>query len=474
MPTTNIFTIFLIYLFYGAVFFAIGVAITSRHKTLKNLRIAGTFWLFSSFAFLHAFHEWMEMFLRISPPPQGDMLLLIHGLNIFLVFFSFLFLLLFGVTLIILIKPRLNILLWGLSLFLVGSVLLFLILHHPPGQNELIAFIDYDIRRIIGFPATITAGIAFLVYARHLKILSRKGAGNFTGAGIALFVYGAFTGLTPSTTPMIAGIPVEFFRGLSALVILHFIMYGLDTFLNEREETIAARLQRGARAERLGALGRLAAGIAHEINNPLANVSLQLEMLHNELQSAELPAGSKERLEIIAGSIDKTSTIARELLLFASDQNIALVVETCDIREIVNNAWQLIAPRSDNYRLGIDLDNDRLRGVPLKLEELFVNLFLNAMDAMPEGGGIEVSGHSDAGNIIIMVRDHGNGISAEKLNLVMEPFFTTREIGKGTGLGLSICYGIMEIHGGSIVVDSPPGVGTTVTLRFPSGGQDIV
>lgn len=464
--------IFLIYLFYGAVFFAIGVAITSRHKTIATLRIASTFWFFALFAFFHAFHEWLELFLEMSRREDDAVMLLVQNVNLLLVFSSFLFLLFFGINLLQSIKPTLRLLLWGVGLLLLLSSLFLLLIHLPLNKRELIDFIDYSIRKIIGFPATMIAGVAFYHYARFLKALSKKGAGSFMGASMALFVYGAFTGLIPSTTHIIYGVPVELFRGGAAFIILHFIMYGLDVFVTQREENIAERLKSSARAERLSSLGRMAAGIAHEINNPLANVSLQLEMLTSELTAAGLPEKTMDRLAVIRKSVSRSATIARELLLFASDQDAGHVFEPCRMVEIINSAWQLTAPRSDAYHLVITPEahtDATIHGVRLKLEELFVNLFLNAMDAMDEGGTVFISIIMNEGNTLVTIRDQGKGIAPEKIPMVMEPFFTTKDTGQGTGLGLSICHSIMEAHGGVIDFRSEPGKGTTVMLSFPAG-----
>ncbi|MCD6388145.1 MAG: HAMP domain-containing histidine kinase, partial [Desulfobulbaceae bacterium] len=108
--------------------------------------------------------------------------------------------------------------------------------------------------------------------------------------------------------------------------------------------------------------------------------------------------------------------------------------------------------------------------IPWKLEEVFLNILVNAMDATPKHGVIEISTHFEEGQVIARISDSGCGIATETLNQVMDPFFTTKEIGQGTGLGLSICYGIMDLHGGHIELESNTGQGTTVTLTFPLKG----
>lgn len=459
--------IFLIYLLYGAAFFAIGIAITSRRKTFANLKIAGLFWLLALFAFSHALHEWLEMFRHLNLPVREAVTMRVRQISLLLAFSSFLCLFLFGASLYGVLARRVR--RWlGLSLsillVLFGALLL---LRQPDEAIEFSRIIEYDMRRLLAFPATFLTGSAFLLYARRLRGLSAKGAGYFAGAGIAFMVYGVWTGLVPSGSVVL--LPVEVWRGLSAFMVLHFIMYALDLFLDEREVMIAERLQLAARAEKLSAVGRLAAGVAHEINNPLANVSLQLELLHREPAMTALPDKVTARLQTIERNIDKTARIARELLIFAGGREASARPEPVDPARIINNAWQLAAHRIGNHRLHCDLEPGlTVTGMPLKLEELFLNLFLNAMDAMPAGGVIEVSGRREMERVAIRVGDHGAGIAPEKLGLVLEPFFTTKEIGKGTGLGLAICYGIMEIHHGTITVaPRPQGEGIMVTLTFP-------
>jgi len=458
---------FLIYLLYGAAFFAIGTAITSRRKTFANLKIAGLFWLLALFAFAHAFHEWLEMFRHLSLPVSEIMATRIRHVSLLLAFFSFLFLFLFGLTLHWVLARRARGWLIMSLLILIELFGLVLMLRHPTDSLAFLEIIEYDLRRLLAFPAAFLTGAGFLLYARRLRGLSVQGAGNFTGAGIAFMFYGIWTGLVPSGTVVL--LPVEIWRGLSAFVVLHFIMYALDLFLDEREAKIAERLQLAARSEKLSAVGRLAAGVAHEINNPLTSVSLQLELLHQEPTVTALPEKVLDRLRLIERNIDKTAQIAQELLIFAGGRETSVELAPVDLERTANHAWQLAVHRAGNHHLHCRLTGlPPVPGIPLKLEELFLNLFLNAMDAMPEGGDIEVSGRQEGKQVVIRVADHGTGFPPGKMGLVLEPFFTTKEIGQGTGLGLAICYGIMELHGGAIEVASrSEGPGAAVTLTFP-------
>ncbi|MFA7382597.1 MAG: ATP-binding protein [Desulfurivibrionaceae bacterium] len=458
---------FLIYLFYGAAFFAIGSAITSRRKTFTNLKIAGLFWLLALFAFTHAFHEWLEMFRHLSLPVSEAVATHVRHVSLLLAFSSFLFLFLFGVTLHWVLARWKKIWLGMFLLIMLGLFVSLLMVRQPTDPVTFLEIIEYDLRRLLAFPAAFLTGAGFLLYARRLRSLSVRGAGNFTGAGISFIIYGVLTGLIPSGAMIL--LPVEIWRGLSAFVVLHFIMYALDLFLDEREAKIAERLQLAARSEKLSAVGRLAAGVAHEINNPLTSVSLQLELLNQEPTVAALPEKVLDRLRLIERNIEKTSRIAQELLIFAGGRESSVELVPVDLGQAVKHAWQLAAHRAGNHRLHYRLEGlPPVPGIPLKIEELFLNLFLNAMDAMPEGGDIEVIGRQEEKQVLVRVADHGTGFPPEKMSLVLEPFFTTKEIGQGTGLGLAICYGIMELHGGSIEVAScPEGTGAAVALTFP-------
>ncbi len=459
--------IFLVYLPYGAVFFAIGVAITSRRRAFANLRIAGLFWLLAMFAFIHALHEWVEMYRHLRLVGSAQWLIPIRHVSLLLALISFLFLFLFSISLnASLVKKSGR---WLRGLFIVMLIIFsgHLLLLHPWQDPTLLRTIEYDMRLLIALPATLLTAAGFFLYARQLAQQGLRGSYNFIGAGSAFIAYGICAGAIPSGTVLI--MPIEVWRATSAFIILHFLMYALDTFMDQREEMITERLQLAANSEKLSAIGRLAAGIAHEINNPLANASLQMEMLRQHHEVKELPEKMAARLNNIEKSIDKSSHIARELLIFAGGRTTDAGHSQVSLFPVTTSAWDMAAYRSCNHQLLNHItDLPAIEGNHIKLEELFLNLFLNAIDAMPEGGTIEVNGFKSADEIVITVTDTGSGIAEKNLGRVMEPFFTTKEVGQGTGLGLSICYGIMNQHGGSIEIAPRYGVnGAQVTLKFP-------
>ena len=286
---------------------------------------------------------------------------------------------------------------------------------------------------------------------------------------MTLLIYGLLTGLIPSgaSVPLLNA-PIELFRGLSAFVILHFVMHALYTFDEEHKSLVEDRLNRFVKSEKLLALGKLAFGIAHEINNPLANVSMNVEMLKNEQSNLAGNKRTEKRFATIERNLDRASKIARELLTFATEKETEFVPTS--LNDVIDSTLELLGARCKTYRITVSHGKiGNISAVPWKLEEVFLNLLVNAMDATPEGGTISVTTWQNDAQIIAQIIDNGSGVPAELMHQVMDPFFTTKDVGQGTGLGLSICYGIMDLHGGTIELESQDNLGTTVTLTFPQG-----
>ncbi len=235
-------------------------------------------------------------------------------------------------------------------------------------------------------------------------------------------------------------------------------------------EALHASLER---TERLAALGRLAAGMAHEINNPLAFVSLSTESLARRLEplldGSEASEEIRALLDNVARGTARVSSIVRDLKAFSRDG----VDERApvDLEQTLSSAVRMvqheIAPRARLTR--------ETQGMPLvlgsagKLEQVFVNLLMNAVQALPEGrtGHIVLRAFGDATHAHVEIRDDGVGIGPENLHRAFDPFFTTKPVGIGTGLGLSICHGIVTAAGGTIRIESEPGRGTLVHVALP-------
>jgi PAS domain S-box-containing protein len=226
-------------------------------------------------------------------------------------------------------------------------------------------------------------------------------------------------------------------------------------------------MERAARqAERLGALGRLSAGIAHEVNNPIGIMTARIELMLMDAEANGMPAEMVDDLRVVHRNATRVAAIARNLLSFARETPRERT--TVDMDEVVRNVLLLVT--SDLNRQGIRLAPELKAAVPVlghanALEQVVLNLVTNAAEAMPEGGEIRIVTSTAGNRVRVVVADTGRGITAEDLPHVFDPFFTTKA--SGTGLGLSVSYGIVEDHGGTIEAESAPGRGTTFVLTLP-------
>ncbi len=218
--------------------------------------------------------------------------------------------------------------------------------------------------------------------------------------------------------------------------------------------------------DKLTSIGLLAAGVAHEVNTPLAVISSYSQMLRKEM-SPEDPR--HKLLEKITNQTFRASEIVNNLLNFSRTN--ATEFGEVDIHQVITETISLVEHQLKSARIRIDRVLDAEYPVTFgnagKLQQVFLNLFVNARDAMPEGGEIRVFTEMVDSKIEIIVQDTGAGISRENIKKIYDPFFTTKAAGKGTGLGLSVTYGIVQEHGGNISVESKPGVGTAFRLELP-------
>jgi signal transduction histidine kinase len=231
---------------------------------------------------------------------------------------------------------------------------------------------------------------------------------------------------------------------------------------------------RMVRAERLAAVGELAGQVAHEVNNPIAIINAKARLLLRDGRQA-LPAHAAGELAKIVELSDRVARIAQGLLSYCRPS--PGVRTPLEVREPVRRALSFVEGRAREAGVEVtDALPDRLPPVLAnqgELEQVFLNLFLNALDAMPAGGRLGVSattwaGASGAISVIVDVTDTGPGIPPEVRDRLFEPFLTTKPDGAGTGLGLSICLGLVHSHGGEISVDSGPGRPTRFRVRLPA------
>lgn len=223
-----------------------------------------------------------------------------------------------------------------------------------------------------------------------------------------------------------------------------------------------------ARTSRMAAVGTLTAGIAHELNNPLNNISLNAEALHDGLSHYT----DEQKLKMLAdvvSQVERASATVRNLLDFTRVEKPVLI--SLSVENVVREARRLVANEAEINRVEFSLefppDLPPVRGNPRDLQQVFLNLFLNAIQAMPSGGLLAVRGTADDRGIEVEVTDTGVGIPEENLGSIFDPFFTTKEVGVGSGLGLAVSYGIIEKHNGTITVRSKVGEGTTFVVRLP-------
>jgi signal transduction histidine kinase len=221
--------------------------------------------------------------------------------------------------------------------------------------------------------------------------------------------------------------------------------------------------------KKMSSIGVLTAGIAHQLNNPLNNISTSCQIILEELDD-----GDKELLRKLLTNVEQEVYRARDivkgLLEFSRVRDFAL--KTVPLEEVVKRSTRLI---SSQVPPGIDVVTEVpgdliLELDPQRMQEVFLNLLMNAIQAITETPGeIKISARADAARreAVITVADTGVGIPQEELDRIFDPFFTTKEVGAGTGLGLSIVYGIIEKHHGRISVESREGEGTRFIIRMP-------
>lgn len=220
-------------------------------------------------------------------------------------------------------------------------------------------------------------------------------------------------------------------------------------------------------AEKLSSIGLLAAGIAHEINTPITGISSYTQMLLKEDVESDR---RKSILEKIEKQTFRAAEIVNSLLSFSRMSGSEF--KAVDINQLITDSLALLDHQLQLNHIKVESDFENalppIYGNMGKLQQVFVNLFLNARDAMPSGGELAIHTGMNESMVVVDISDTGTGIAKEYLKKIFDPFFTTKSIGKGTGLGLAVTYGIVQEHGGRIFVDSDSGKGTRFTLKLPT------
>jgi two-component system NtrC family sensor kinase len=256
------------------------------------------------------------------------------------------------------------------------------------------------------------------------------------------------------------------------------LMDGLERTVEERTAALRDTQAQLVNAAKLASLGRLAASIAHEINNPLAGILTFARLMLRELEEGDLPVEQRQlylkNLRLVERETQRCTTIVRNLLDFARQRGLTLTES--DVNTSIEEALSLVGHQIELKGVSLHKQMEALPSIKAdfgQLRQAFVNVTLNACDAMTAGGQLSIVTRPAAGGdgVVVEFTDTGSGITPENLSHIFDPFFSTKE--KGTGLGLSVVYGIVERHGGSLEVDSRPEQGTTIRIRLPrEGGPD--
>lgn len=221
-----------------------------------------------------------------------------------------------------------------------------------------------------------------------------------------------------------------------------------------------------ASIEKFAALGRLSAGVAHEINNPVGGILTCLETLKGIEQGSPR---HQEYIQLVQSGLERIGKIVGQLLRFSRQQEGER--EPLDVNTVLEEVLVLSRFHNRDDRVQIDRRHAAVPPVnaaPNLLNQLFLNLVLNGLQAMPDGGTLTLSTSSYNGQVCVLVEDTGPGIEEENLDRIFEPFMTTKEVGVGTGLGLSVAMGIVESHGGTIEARNRAGGGARFTVQIPA------
>ncbi|MBA4373696.1 MAG: hypothetical protein C0402_12655 [Thermodesulfovibrio sp.] len=254
-------------------------------------------------------------------------------------------------------------------------------------------------------------------------------------------------------------------RGHDELAVLGERFNNMIERIRQANEELKKTHEKLVQSEKLASVGILAAGVAHEINNPLGGMFNCLQMLR---QNGDRPELREKYLDLFNEGLERIETTVSKLLWMSrkaehtpAEVNVRNSVESVYSfleYKMKKGKIELLSKVSDDLRINFDVHD---------FQQLLLNLFINAVHAMPEGGTLEVRGRVDTSGITIEVADSGCGIEAENVGRIFDPFFTTKPTGEGTGLGLWLTYEIVRTYNGEISVESQPGKGSTFVMRFP-------
>jgi signal transduction histidine kinase len=243
---------------------------------------------------------------------------------------------------------------------------------------------------------------------------------------------------------------------------------------NRMIEELDARQEQIVHDRKIASLGTLVSGVAHELNNPINNIILTIDVLAGGRKIKEDRQAAM--LKDILNQAIRASGIVKNLLDFSRAKT--SVIQDVDINRVLDDILKItdneLLLKKIRLQRQTDPDLSKIRGNHQELQQVFLNLVVNAIHAMKKGGELSIqTSHDESGRVVISVQDTGEGIPEDIMPNIFDPFFTTKEVGRGTGLGLSVSFGIVKKHGGRITVDSSPQKGTTFTVTLPAKEEMI-
>jgi signal transduction histidine kinase len=221
------------------------------------------------------------------------------------------------------------------------------------------------------------------------------------------------------------------------------------------------------RTEKLAAMGTLSAGVAHEVNNPLASISSLIQMMQSK---QNLDERTTENLKLISAQIQRITQVTRDMMDFARARPAAKSL--MNINDIIETSLRLASFDKSFQKLTLEKnlsDEDLITLADSdQLQQVILNILIKDRDAMPEGGRLFIETSKNGKDLKIEIGDSGFGVEEENIKKIFDPFFTTKPAGKGTGLGLAVCYGIITAHGGKIEVSKNQNSGTSFFITLPT------
>lgn len=258
------------------------------------------------------------------------------------------------------------------------------------------------------------------------------------------------------------------------------VKYTIGTFfdISDRknvEEALTKRTEELIQARKLASLGILTAGVAHELNNPLNNISTSIQIVLEELEEDNIEF-KRNRLLEVEKQVERARDIVRALLEFSRERSLSF--KRVQFKNLVEKAIDFIKGQlPSGISINMEVPEDfEVNLDPKRIRQVLINLISNSLQAMTKGGVLTIKAwesiEDDAKMLYLQVQDTGHGISKQDVSKIFDPFFTKRDVGKGSGLGLSISHSIIEQHGGRIEVESVPEKGSKFTVILPSNDND--